>query len=100
MYDWRSRLRQALVLLLSLSATAYFTYHLLHGRHGLEARSKLIERKDLVEFEIRSLETVRSKLENDVALLAREPADPDLVDEIARDVLGYVDPSDRILPRD
>ncbi|MDX2309422.1 MAG: septum formation initiator family protein [Hyphomicrobium sp.] len=91
------RLRQTLVLLLCLAATAYFTHHAIYGRHGLLARSKLIERTDLVEFEIRSLETVRSKLSNDVALLAKEPADPDLVDEIARDVLGYVRPDDKIL---
>ena len=85
------------MLLLSLSATAYFTHHAVYGRHGLVARSKLVERTDLVEFEIRSLETVRSKLRVDVALLAREPADPDLIGEIARDVLGYVHPNDKVI---
>jgi cell division protein FtsB len=97
MYDWRSRLRQVFVLLFSLSATAYFSHHALHGRHGLEARSTLIERADLLEFEIRSLETVRTRLRHDVALLTPDNPDPDLVEEIARDVLGYVAHSDRVI---
>jgi cell division protein FtsB len=85
------------VLLSSLCATAYFTHHAMHGRHGLEARSALIERADLLEFEIRSLETVRARLRHDVALLAPDTPDPDLVEEIARDVLGYVQPTDRVI---
>jgi cell division protein FtsB len=97
MYDWRSRVRQVLVLLTSLSATAYFAHHAIHGRHGLEARSALIERADLLEFEIRSLETVRSRLRHDVALLTRNQPDSDFVEEIARDVLGYVHPDDRVI---
>jgi cell division protein FtsB len=69
----------------------------MHGRHGLEARSALIERADLLEFEIRSLETVRARLRHDVALLTPDQPDPDLVEEIARDVLGYVHPNDRVI---
>lgn len=97
MYGWRWRLQQALVLLSCLSATAYCTYYAVYGRHGLQARSALAERADLVEFEIRSLQTVRARLAHDVALLAADPPDPDMVEEIARDVLGYVHPDDRIV---
>ena len=97
MYDWRSRFRQVLVLLSSLCATAYFSHHAIHGRHGLEARSALLERAELIEFEIRSLETVRARLRHDVALLTPDKPDPDLVEELARDVLGYVHPADRVI---
>lgn len=93
----RLRLGQVLVLLACLTSTAYFVFHALHGRHGLEARNQLIERSNLLDFEIKSLEAVRSKLERDVALLAPELPNPDLVEEIARDVLGYVHPNDRIV---
>jgi len=79
--------------------TAYFAYHAISGRHGLEARSRLIERSTLLEFEIKSLEAVRAKLQRDVALLAPELPDPDIVEEIARDVLGFVHPDDRIVTR-
>ena len=94
----RPSLSQALVLLACLSSTAYFVFHALHGRHGLEARNQLIERSNLLEFEIKSLEAVRSKLERDVALLAPEIPNPDIVEELARDILGYVHPADRIVP--
>ncbi|MGI9404713.1 MAG: FtsB family cell division protein, partial [Hyphomicrobium sp.] len=68
-------------------------------RHGLEARSRLIERSTLLEFEIKSLEAVRAKLERDVALLAPERPDPDIVEEIARDVLGFAHADDRVVTR-
>lgn len=99
MHDWRSRASQALVAFCGLILTAYFAYHSLYGRHGFEVRQKLIERSGILEFEIRSLEAVRSKLERDVALLSPELPNPDLVEEIARDVLGYVRPEDKIMLR-
>lgn len=56
-----------------------------------------MERSQLVDFEIKSLEAVRAKLVTDVALLTADRPDPDIVDEIARDVLGFAQPEDRIL---
>jgi len=79
--------------------TAYFAHHAINGRHGLEVRSRLIERSALLEFEIKSLEAVRAKLKRDVALLTPDRPDPDIVEEIARDVLGFVHPQDRVLTR-
>lgn len=60
----------------------------------------LISRSEGLEFEIRGLEAVRSRLKRDIALLSSSPPDQDLVEEIARDVLGFVSPEDRILLRD
>ena len=85
------------MLLLCLGLTAYFVHHAINGRHGFEARSRLIERSALLEFEIKSLEAVRAKLERDVALLSPDQPDPDLVEETAREVLGFVRPEDQIL---
>jgi cell division protein FtsB len=84
------------VLLLCLGLTAYFAHHAIYGRHGLEARSKLIERSALLEFEIRSLEAVRANLQRDVALLSPDKPDADIVEEIAREVLGFVHPDDYV----
>lgn len=88
------------MLLVCTGLTAYFAYHIQYGRHGLEARKALIERSSLLEFEIRSLEAVRSTLARDVALLRPELPQADIVEEIARDVLGYVHPDDRVLAAD
>jgi cell division protein FtsB len=93
----RSRRAQALVLLSCLALTAYFSHHAINGRHGLEARKRLIERSRLLEFEIRSLEAVRARLKRDVALLSPDQPSPDFVDEIARDALGFAHPRDHIL---
>lgn len=71
----------------------------MHGRHGLETRSRLISRSAALEFEIKGLETVRARLSRDVALLSPKNPDRDLVEEIARDVLGLVHPADRIAIR-
>jgi cell division protein FtsB len=89
--------RQLLVLLCCLGLTGYFAHHAVHGRHGLEARKKLVERASLLEFEIRSLEAVRGRLARDVALLAPDRPHPDIVEDMARDVLGFAHPADRIL---
>ena len=91
--------RQLPVLLCCVSTTGYFAYHTLNGRHGFEARARLIERSNVLEFEIKSLEAVRAHLERDVALLSPELPAADMVEEIARDVLGYSLPADRILRR-
>jgi cell division protein FtsB len=97
LHDRRSSPWQKLVLLLCLASTAYFANHAINGRHGLEAKKKLIERSSLLEFEIRSLEAVRASLERDVALLSPDLPNSDIVEEIARDLLGYVHPGDRLL---
>ena len=94
--DRQIKFGQVLVLLSCLALSSYFAYHANHGRYGLEVREKLIERSVLLEFEIKSLETVRSKLAHEVALLSTEPPHPDIVEEIARSVLGYARPNDHI----
>ncbi len=91
------RLPQLSVLLCCSGLTVLFVHHSIYGRHGLEARKALMERSSLLDFEIRSLETVRSKLERDVALLAPELPNADIVEEIARDVLGFVAPGDKLI---
>ena len=86
-------------MLLCLGFSAYFAYHALYGRHGLVARTELLERESLLEFENSSLEAVRAKLKRDVALLTPVLPNADLVEETARDMLGFVHPDDRIVGR-
>lgn len=85
------------VLLGSLAATVYFATHAVTGTHGLLARTRLIERSATLEREIAGLEAVRRRLRQDVALLSTEPPHPDLVEETARSVLGFVSPADLVV---
>lgn len=79
--------------------TGYFMHHAIYGRHGFEVRVRLIERSSMLEFENKSLEAVRSNFARDIALLAPDTPAPDMVEEIARDVLGYSYPTDKIIRR-
>jgi cell division protein FtsB len=90
-------LKQLVITVVCLGLTAYFSYHIKHGRHGLEARAQLQDRLALLDFELKGLESVRSKLRRDVALLSPEIPNADIVEETARDVLGYVRPEDKIV---
>jgi cell division protein FtsB len=80
-----------------LCLTTYFAYHAIQGRHGLEARTKLISRSAQLEQEIKVLEAVRARLDHETALLNESTPDPDYVDELARQMLGYARPGDRLL---
>jgi cell division protein FtsB len=91
------RLKQLSVMLVCFTLTGYFAYHIRYGRHGLEVRTRLVERSALLDFEIKGLETVRTRLHHDVALLSPELPNPDIVEETARDVLGYVRADDKIV---
>ncbi len=90
----RSKRRQLLVVLACLGLTGYFGYHAVSGRHGLEARSRLQERGPTLKRELADLAGTRERLEREVALLTVEPPSPDLVEEIARELLGFVLPSE------
>lgn len=82
-----------------LATTGYFAHHAVHGRHGFEARLKLIERSSMLNFELASLEAVRSRLARDVAMLTQEPPARDMTEEVARDALGFAYPSERLYRR-
>jgi len=53
----------------------------------------------MLAAEIAKLEAVRSDLRRDVALLTPEIPDSDIVDEVARDVLGYARAGEAVLRR-
>jgi cell division protein FtsB len=96
MHDRRkSQLRQILVSLVCLCALAYFAHHAIKGKRGLEARSRLIERSRVLEPQIARLEAARTRLERDVRLL--NARDPDIIEELAIEVLGFARPGDRII---
>jgi cell division protein FtsB len=96
MYDRRKgRPRQILVSLFCLFALGYFAYHAIVGKRGLEAHSRLIERSRQLEPEIERLEAMRTRLERDVRLL--DVRDPDIVEELAIEILGFARPGDHIV---
>jgi cell division protein FtsB len=93
------RVQLPLALIASVCATAYFAQHMVSGRHGLEARARLVDRATAVRGEVAALEREHARLSRDVRNLATDLADPDVVEEIARDVLGFGRRGDLVLSR-
>lgn len=89
--------RQILVLLICSILTGYFTYHAISGKHGFEAQSRLLKRATVLRRELAGLEAVQARLEGEIALLADPNPDPDYIDELARDLLGFARPGDVII---
>ncbi|MFV0296961.1 MAG: FtsB family cell division protein [Hyphomicrobiaceae bacterium] len=85
------------MLLVCLCLTAYFAFHAVKGRHGLEARAALEVRKIRLESDLARLTIVRDRLQNETDLLSEAKPDPDYVTGLARDVLGYVRPNEIVL---
>src|SRR6185503_11308247 len=96
MYDRRKgRPRQILVSLFCLLALGYFAYHVVVGKRGLEARGRLIERSLQLEPQLERLEAQRARLQREVRLL--DAGDPDLIEEMAIESLGFARPGDRVV---
>lgn len=95
----RVPLKQVAIVLFCFGLIGYFGHHAVHGRHGMEAKERLLQRAALLEFESNSLEAQREKLKRDVALLSPSKPHPDMVEEVARDVLGFVKSEDIVVLR-
>ncbi|MBU1209790.1 MAG: septum formation initiator family protein [Alphaproteobacteria bacterium] len=85
------------MLTICFGLTGYFAYHTVSGRYGLEARAVLLDRATALDFEAGALHKAASRLQNEIALLSPDRPDSDLVEEIARELLGYADPGDRLI---
>ncbi|MGE0852244.1 MAG: septum formation initiator family protein [Hyphomicrobiaceae bacterium] len=81
--------------LFCLCALGYYAYHAIVGKRGLEARARLIESSSKLEPEIARLEAMRARLEREVRLL--DAADPDIVEELAIELLAFARPGDRVV---
>ena len=85
------------MLSICFGLTGYFAYHTVSGRYGLEARAGLLTRAIALDFEAGALNKASRRLELEIALLSPDRPDSDLVEEIARELLGYADPDDRLI---
>jgi len=100
LHDRGARKPWKLFVLLSCTAfTATFGYHAIYGRHGLEARTKLIQRSAELNREIKSLEIVQAEFIIHNSQLGKDPS-KDLIEEIAKRDLGFAYPDEHIIHSD
>jgi cell division protein FtsB len=97
----RKRLRSFLSALALYAMAAfligYFGVNAYSGNHGLKAKEAIDRQTAELSLELAGLKIERAQWERRIALLKSEDIDPDMLDERARALLGYVDPNDLIL---
>jgi cell division protein FtsB len=97
----RKRLRAILTALgLYLGAVlfiGYFGINAYTGDHGLKAKQDLDEQIAELSGELAELTEARGLWERRLALLRSHSLDPDMLDERARILLGYVHPHDVVM---
>ncbi|MDG3042829.1 FtsB family cell division protein [Roseicyclus marinus] len=95
----RSASLTGLVLPLALLLIgAYFTFTAVQGNYGLFQRIQISAEADRLETQLAALETEVARMELLTRRLSDDYLDLDLLDEQARDVLGYVRADEIILP--
>ena len=79
----------------------YFAVNAFTGNHGLRAQQDLDQQMAAMQQELAQVKAERAVWERRVALLRSDRLDPDMLEERARALLGYVDPRDLtfLLPR-
>jgi cell division protein FtsB len=96
------RRRHAILTALALYLFAalfigYFAVNAFTGNHGLRAQADLDQQLATMDEELARLKAERAGWERRVALLRSDRIDPDMLDERARALIGYVDPRDLTL---
>ena len=82
---------------MGISLTMYFGYHLLQGDRGIYALKKLDVAVAEAQATHDQVSYDRQEIEHRVILMRPGSLDADMLDERARDVLGYVGPDDLVI---
>ena len=77
---------------------AYFTFTAVQGNYGLFQRIQITAEGDRLEAQLAALQAEVARMEILTRRLSDDFLDLDLLDEQARDVLGYVRTDEIILP--
>ncbi len=96
-YDIRRLARQVIGPVLGVSLMVYIVYHAVQGNHGLIAYWQLVKQVDAAKQAVALLDEEKTRLQKRVELLHPDSLDRDMLEERARVMLGYADPTDIIL---
>jgi cell division protein FtsB len=93
------RRRRTILTVLGLYSFAalyvgFFGVNAFTGAHGLRAQASLEHEMVVMQKELADVKAERALWERRVSLLRTDRIDPDMLDERARLLLGYVDPRD------
>ncbi len=85
----KSYLRPLLVPVIALTFSGYFAWHGWHGSFGIEARRQLAVEGVRLDAELARVKAQRKAIERRVALLRSASLESDMLDERAREILGF-----------
>lgn len=85
----KSFVRPLIVPLLALTFTGYFAWHGWHGSFGMEARRRLVQETERLNHELDKAKAERAAVERRVNLLRSANLESDMLDERAREILGF-----------
>ena len=85
---------------LMCALTTYFAYHAFAGEQGLGHWSDMQETLADKQAELREIKAANDQLRADIARLTPGTVDPDLVEQLAREDLGFVYPDEIVLMTD
>lgn len=95
--DQRYTVRRNILTIVGLCLCAYFAWHVIGGERSL-SRLMILERQiEQTEHTLAATRAEREALEMRVARLRPGSIDPDLLEERARVLLGYVRPDEHIV---
>ena len=81
----------------SLCLALYFTFAAVQGDYGLFRRAEILGDNAKLKIELDALETEVARMENLTKRMSDKYLDLDLLDQQARDILGYIGSNDIIL---
>jgi cell division protein FtsB len=85
----KSYIRPLVIPLIALGFTGYFAWHGWHGSFGIEARRQLDADFARLKEQHLAIAKERADLERKVSLLRAQSLESDMLDERAREILGF-----------
>lgn len=85
----KSYVRPLIVPLVALAFTGYFAWHGWHGSFGMEARRHLVVEAARLDADLQKAKDERRAVERRVNLLRSANLESDMLDERAREILGF-----------
>lgn len=97
LHEMRRRVRHAAVPVICACIVGYLGFHAIQGDHGMIAYLRYGQYIATLQTDYAQTVRTREGLEHRVSLLRSQSLDPDLLEERARDVLGFAHPNDRVI---
>ena len=91
------RAKGAIVPALYFAVIGYFSYHMIQGNHGIRAKGVLEHRLHEANTRLQTLKLLNEQLEKKVQLLKPTSVCPDLLEQQAKEMIGYSRPNEIII---